>query len=204
MSLISFLKKLPFDVGQAEKKHDTAGKKIASAFVGNGEGKVALDLGCRDGYWSERLKEKGYAVNSLDIEPNYPGAIAHSLEDGIPFPDQSQDLIWCTEVIEHLYRPEFLIQEIERVLKPSGRAILTTPNSHWWFYTIVKLWGWTPQKLQNKDHKQFFNESAIRALAQGYKLYGYFPYVLFFLRLGKLIGFLSPTFVFVREKAPNF
>jgi len=198
MSLISFLKKLPIDVGQAERKHDSAGKQIAFSFVLVGAGKRALDIGCRDGYWSERLKEKGFTVSSLDIEPHYESALTHDVENGLPFDDASFDLVWCTEVIEHLHAPKYLLDEIDRVLKPGGRAILTTPNSGWWFYAIVRLWGWTPQKLQNLDHKQFFSERDLRQLASGYDLLGYFPYAIRFYPLRSLIGFLSPTFIFVR------
>lgn len=197
--IISILKKLPFDVGQAEKKHDTAGKRIAFSFVPTGDGKTAIDIGCRDGYWSERLKEKGYKVISLDIEPYYPEALTHDVEKGIPAPDKSADLIWCTEVVEHLRHPEFLFREIERVMRPGGLAVLTTPNSHWWFYWVVRLWGWTPQNLQNPDHKQFFSAVSLQGIARGFSLYGYFPYALFFLKISRLLGPLSPTLVLVRK-----
>ncbi|MEK7567327.1 MAG: class I SAM-dependent methyltransferase [Patescibacteria group bacterium] len=200
ISLISLLKKLPIDVGQAEMKHTSAGKRIAFSFVEDGNGKAALDIGCRDGYWSEKLKEKGYQVKSLDIEPRYDNAITHNVETGLPFADKSFDLVWCTEVIEHLHKPSFLLEEIERVLRPGGKVILTTPNSGWWFYWIVSLWGWTPQKLQNLDHKQFFKEKDIRKIAgKNYDLFGYFPYAFFFFRISFLIGALSPTFILVRR-----
>lgn len=200
-TLVSFLKKLPIDVGQAEKKHDSAGKRIAFSYVQGGEEKRALDIGCRDGYWSEKLKERGYEVSAVDIEPHYSGAITHNVENGLPYPDGTFDLVWCTEVIEHLYKPEFLLEEINRVLKPDGMAILTTPNSGVWFYYIVRLWGWTPQKLQNSDHKQFFKEKDLRRLiGNTYALFGYFPYALFFWPIRRFVGLLSPTFIFVHKK----
>ena len=201
MNIISLLKKLPIDVGQAERKHDSAGKVIAFSFVEDGRGKRALDIGCRDGYWSERLKGKGYVVSALDLEPQYESALKHNVENGLPFEDKSFDLVWCTEVIEHLHEPEYLLSEIERVLKLDGRAVLTTPNSGWWFYHIVKLWGWTPQKLQNPDHKQFFREQDVRRMAEGYDVLGYFPYAVRFFPIRSLVGLLSPTFVLIYRKA---
>ena len=191
---------MPIDVGQAEKKHDSAGKRIAASFVGDGAGKRALDIGCRDGYWSEKLKQRGYEVSSLDIEPHYTHAITHNVESGLPYDDHTFDLVWCTEVIEHLYKPEFLLKEIERVLAPGGKAILTTPNSGAWFYPVLRLFGWTPQRLQNSDHKQFFKLRDLRRLAgERYDILGYFPYALFFLPIRHLVGLLSPTFIFVRK-----
>ena len=117
MNIVSMLKKLPIDVGQAEKKHNSAGKKIAFSFippVSGTEKKTALDIGCRDGFWSERLKEKGYQVFSLDIEPHYENALKHDVEKGLPYQDKFFDLIWCTEVIEHLRELKFLLKEIGR------------------------------------------------------------------------------------------
>jgi|SRR3989338_1055273 len=199
MSITSLLKKLPIDVGQAERKHDSAGKLIAFSFVEDGMEKQALDIGCRDGYWTEKLKKKGYTVSALDLEPQYSSALKHNVEDGLPFDDKSFDLVWCTEVIEHLQRPEYLLNEVERILKPNGLSILTTPNSGWWLYAVAWLWGWTPQKLQNPDHKKFFKENDIRMLAKNYELYGYFPYALFFVPIRRMVGFLSPTFILVRR-----
>ena len=200
-SLVSLLKKLPVDVGQGERKHDSAGKLIAFSFVEDGVGKIALDIGCRDGYWSERLKSRGFEVQALDLDPTYTKAIKYDVENGLPFGSQSFDLVWCTEVIEHLYKPKYLLNEIERVLKPGGMVILTTPNSGWWLYSITKLWGWTPEKLQNPDHKQFFTEKDIRNISVGYELLGYFPYAIKFFPIRSLVNLLSPTFILVKKHA---
>ena len=194
--LIQLLKKLPIDVGQAEKRHDTAGKRIAFSFVPKeGYGKTALDIGCRDGYWSERLKSFGYTISALDLDPDYEGALRHNVENGLPYPDKSFDLIWCTEVVEHLWRPSLLFAEIERVVRPGAMAVLTTPNSTCWFYGLLRFFGHTPQSLQNPDHKQFFDRKSIITLASGYEIGGYFPYTPPFFRINLGVGLLSPTFI---------
>ena len=199
MNIISLLKKLPIDVGQAKRRHDSAGKLIAFSFVKNVLNKKALDIGCRDGYWSDQLKTRGYTVSSLDLEPNYEFALKYDIEKGLPYEDKSFDLVLCTEVVEHLHYPESLFREIERVLRPKGLVIITTPNSGWWFYKVVFLWGWTPLKLQNSDHKQFFKERDIKNLATGYEVLGYFPYSLFFSQSVLLLGpFRQLLFLFVR------
>lgn len=49
--------------------------------------------------------------------------------DRFPFADWSFDLVLCCEVLEHLtHDPMFMLSETNRVLKPSGRLVLTTPN----------------------------------------------------------------------------
>lgn len=200
--IIKLLKKLPFDIGQAERKHTSAGKKIACSFVpqqSQPSAKTALDLGCRDGYWSKWLTGQGYQVTSLDIEPHFRGAIRHDVNQGLPFVAASFDLVFCTEVIEHVLAPAQLLAEIDRVLKPKGVSILTTPNSNWFLYWLLKPLGWTPARLQNADHKHFFDEKTIRQLCPRYKLFGYFPYLFIFKRIASGIGLLSPTFILVKS-----
>ena len=77
---IQLLKKLPIDVGQGEKKYNTAGKRIAFSSVEEGMGNIAVDVGCRDGYWTERLRKRGYRVYALDSKPDYPEAIEYRAE----------------------------------------------------------------------------------------------------------------------------
>ena len=45
----------------------------------------------------------------------------------IPVPDNSYDIILCTEVIEHVPDPIAVIKEISRILKPGGTLLITAP-----------------------------------------------------------------------------
>ena len=45
----------------------------------------------------------------------------------IPEPDESFDVILCTEVFEHLPEPILAIKEFSRLLRPDGYLILTAP-----------------------------------------------------------------------------
>ncbi len=205
MDFLSFLKNLPLiDLGTGHKRHSTKSKLIgyrhAAAFASSG--KTALDMGCGDGFWSGRLASAGYAVTSIDLEKNYPAAIAVNLENGLPFPDRSFDLVWSTDVLEHLHTPVRAVAEIKRVLKPGGLLTLTTPNSHFWLYPVFRLFGYTPNDLQNQDHKQFFHIDDIKKLFPRSLLFGFFPYAIakFTIRHPKAIHHLSPTFVVVAAR----
>lgn len=47
----------------------------------------------------------------------------------LPIPDETFDYVICGEVLEHMEQdPMFMISEINRVLKPNGILVLTTPN----------------------------------------------------------------------------
>ena len=51
----------------------------------------------------------------------------------IPFPDNTFDSILTSEVLEHVFNLEPIVQELHRVLKPGGKILITTPfawNEH--------------------------------------------------------------------------
>ncbi|HYA18862.1 MAG TPA: methyltransferase domain-containing protein [Bryobacteraceae bacterium] len=50
-------------------------------------------------------------------------------KDIYPYPDQSFDTVLCCELLEHLMGdPMHMMAEINRILKPGGHLVLTTPN----------------------------------------------------------------------------
>ncbi len=193
--LVRTLKKLPFDFGQYELRYTTKGKSIAFGLVGFGYGKKALDVGCRDGYWSEKLKNSGYDVVAIDIEPHYPSALTLDANAVLPFADDEFDLIWCSEVIEHLRNPAFTIGEFKRVLKPGGSLVMTTPNHDLWIFRLIEAIGIPMSQLENETHTCFFTYSDIRNLVGTSDFYGYFPYVLMKFRVARTAPWLSPTIV---------
>ncbi len=54
----------------------------------------------------------------------------HALADGqfLPFRDRAFDAVIATEVIEHVRYPYKLLRELRRVVRASGRVLLSTPN----------------------------------------------------------------------------
>lgn len=194
-TLIDLLKQIPIDLGQGSMAERTKGKQIALALVPWGEGKRALDVGAREGHQTRWLRDRGYEVTSLDLEPLFPECLAVDVDQGLPFEDESFDLVWCAEVIEHLRDPEHALGELRRVTKSGGAIVLTTPNSYAWLFRAIALFGLTPQRIQRPDHRHFFDLRAIQELAPDADLYGYFPYLIVKRKIQLAVGALSPTFV---------
>lgn len=95
-------------------------------------GKV-LDVPTGTGILADRLKKIGFEVSCCDIDPTYFSAPDLALDIGdlnqsLPYPPSSFDLITCVEGIEHLENPFNAIREFSRILKPGGKLILTLPN----------------------------------------------------------------------------
>jgi SAM-dependent methyltransferase len=97
-----------------------------------------LDLGCGDGSFTAALAPNVAEVVGAEVAEaavrrarrRHP-ALAFELVplDGpLPFADGAFDLVWSTEVIEHVADTARWLSEVRRVLAPAGRLLLTTPN----------------------------------------------------------------------------
>jgi SAM-dependent methyltransferase len=96
-----------------------------------------LDLGCGAGRFVKALQDAGadpvgveVAQEALDrAAANAPGADLRLLsEDGdLPLEHGSVDLVWCSEVLEHVADGGRLLQEARRVLRTGGRLLVTVP-----------------------------------------------------------------------------
>lgn len=68
----------------------------------------------------------------------------------IPYPDNSFDIVICNHVLEHIPNYNSAIQEIYRVLRPSGNAILQTP------YSKTLLNNFEDNGINNNESRLFF------------------------------------------------
>lgn len=95
--------------------------------------KVVVDLPAGTGISSELLRNVGAEVIPMDLFPEFfkvEGLNCQfaNLADRIPLEDNSVDIILCQEGIEHMSDQMHSFKELNRVLRPGGKLILTTPN----------------------------------------------------------------------------
>jgi SAM-dependent methyltransferase len=50
-----------------------------------------------------------------------------NLRNDLPFQNETFQAVVCTEVLEHVPRPQELLREIARVMKPGAQAVITVP-----------------------------------------------------------------------------
>ncbi|WP_020532876.1 class I SAM-dependent methyltransferase [Flexithrix dorotheae] len=97
-----------------------------------------LEIGCGAGRGLQLLAEK--CDNYTAIDKNKALLDLHQkaypdfkfIHENIPplsfLEDNSFDFVISFQVIEHIYDDNLFVREIQRVLKPGGKAIITTPN----------------------------------------------------------------------------
>jgi SAM-dependent methyltransferase len=96
---------------------------------------LLLDLGCGNVPLYEVYKENvsdNICVdweNTLHKNPYLDYQI--DLNDKLPLESEQFDTILATDLLEHIAKPDLLISEMTRLLKPSGKIILTVPFFYW-------------------------------------------------------------------------
>lgn len=123
-----------------------------------------LDVGCGGGFLSNALALAGHEVTGVDLSEDAL-RIAHEYDRTkkvkyltadayhLPFPDESFDAVSAMDFLEHVERPDEVIQEISRVLKKDGLFFYHTFNRHFFSWLIViKLVEWLIPKTPKNMH----------------------------------------------------
>lgn len=88
-----------------------------------------LDIGCGSKPYQNLCAATEYVGMELDTPENRSSKNADIFYDGksFPFPDASFDSVILNQVLEHVFEPDLLMKEISRVLKTSGKLLITVP-----------------------------------------------------------------------------
>jgi len=70
------------------------------------------------------------------------------INNGISLPDNHVDTILMTDVLEHIYRPKILWTEMKRVMKTSGKIILSVPFFYWIHESPYDYYRYTEHTLR--------------------------------------------------------
>lgn len=136
-----------------------------------------LDLASGHGTVAEFIKSLGNEVVALDISKEALKKVSErgiaivygNVEKKLPFEDKSFDCVFWGDNTEHLFSPLKTLKEINRILKPDGRVIISCPNMGYLRYRLYYLFfGMIPQTEWYKKnpwewtHIRFFNQSVMK------------------------------------------
>ncbi|HEX7334115.1 MAG TPA: class I SAM-dependent methyltransferase [Pyrinomonadaceae bacterium] len=99
------------------------------------EDKTVLDLGCNRGYLLHSfLQHNKFTAIGADLVSYYLNDARRQYGDSIqfiqttptsiPLPDNSVDVVYTIDTIEHLSQPKELFMEVFRVMKPGGQCLV--------------------------------------------------------------------------------
>jgi len=103
---------------------------ITSFFHSLGECQRLLDLGCGEKPFKfiYEGKVENYIGMDMPSSPHHQDQVdVFANGEVLPFQSESFDVVLCSELMEHVTEPTLLLTEINRILVPGGRLILTTP-----------------------------------------------------------------------------
>lgn len=109
---------------------------IVKNFLPGVTGKRIAEIGAGDGGVIQLLKDTndvvGLDISETGIEYLRAMGIESALVDisceALPFADDELDVFMMFEVFEHLKNPQHAVEEIQRVVKPGGKVLLSIPN----------------------------------------------------------------------------
>ncbi len=97
-----------------------------------------LDLGCGSGVFTQEMARVGVQAVGVEIadaaveraRAQHPELLFGlvPIEGPLPFEDGSFELVWASEVIEHVADTARWLSEVRRVLAAAGKLLITTPS----------------------------------------------------------------------------
>lgn len=145
-------------------------------FLGGGK---LLDVGCGEGFVLAHGKAEGWDVRGLDfssagVEGQNPfcrgdlltGDIFELLENEVSS-ENTYDVIWLQNVLEHVIDPEDLLTTLKKVVSPSGVLVVTVPNdfSRLQEEALLSDRISTPFWVSPPDHLSYFSAQSLRSIS---------------------------------------
>jgi len=121
-----------------------------------------LDVGCGSRAVLARHRVNGDEYHGCDYPPRIEldvdhywsidlntTSVADTAPDGVRY-----DVVFCGEIIEHLFSPDALLRDLRTLLRPSGILILSTPNLGYYVNRLLLLVGISPLYVENSAERK--------------------------------------------------
>jgi 2-polyprenyl-3-methyl-5-hydroxy-6-metoxy-1,4-benzoquinol methylase len=144
-------------------------------------GRRFLDVGCNIGCAVEAARWNGFTATGIELNPeavkvarqNFPdNTFLQSTVDELTA-TQTFDMVYCTEVVEHVPDTDRFIESLARALIPGGILFLSTPDAGH-FSVRRRLFTW--EAVKPPEHLTLFTKTGLKhALKPYFKTAWFFP-----------------------------
>jgi 2-polyprenyl-3-methyl-5-hydroxy-6-metoxy-1,4-benzoquinol methylase len=152
-----------------------------------GKSQEVIDIGCGEGYLAVELKKLGdNRITGIDVLPtasetsSLDDYYSADLDNGISsvirqLKNRRFTRALLMDVLEHLKRPETILDECHQILTPDGQLIISVPNVANIAVRMSLLFGqfnYTERGLLDKTHLRFFTRKTARKMVEsrGYEI----------------------------------
>ena len=192
------------------------------------EGRRVLDVGCGMGMYTSAFLRYTPYVFGVEIEADRvleartrTRGIARAVGETLPFVDNTFDVVFSHEVLEHVADDRLCAREMVRVVRPGGQIVIFVPNRAYFFETHGIYWrgvyhfgnkplvNWLPDALRNRlaphvraytgrDLRRLFADLPVRVVVHTQIYPGYDNIVARIPRVGRFLQQMT----YALEKTP--
>ena len=136
-------------------------------------GRKVLEIGCGMGLDLARFARGGAYLTGIDLAPRAVALAEVYLRqqklharilgmngEAMSFPDESFDVVYAHGVVQYTENPQGLVQEIWRVLRPQGMAILMLYHRRSWLMWMTRLTGVSLEHCDAPEFRTFTQDEA--------------------------------------------
>ena len=88
---------------------------------------VVVDIGVGAAPHKKFIAHDRYIGVDIEDRGGVPDLLVEDINNGLSLPDNTADLVLCTEVLEHTMNPHLVVRELGRITKKGGTVLLTAP-----------------------------------------------------------------------------
>lgn len=148
--------------------------RLLALCKGLGDDAKILDVGCGDGFHLRLLREfgnKNWTLEGLDASEKAVGAanrlgtkVHLGTAENNDLPENTYDLAFLIQTVEHVEKPSEVLPAICRILKPNGKLVIVTDNTDSLDFKLFKNGYWGGYHFPR--HWNLFNRYALTKLAE--------------------------------------
>ena len=133
-----------------------------------------IDVGCNVGFAVEAARQSGFQAKGIDIDEVaideartlFPGCrFEHTSVETLASSGQRYDVVYCSEVIEHLPNLAIFLEAIRRLISDDGLAFITTPDLG---HRSIRRDPYADDFIRPPEHLLYFTRRSIERVMRGH------------------------------------